>query len=167
MKKLSLFLVLALTAGCSAYEPSASVEDITKKALSSKDVAVCQALSSAEGRAYCTGSIADSIMADAALAKADELLCFTIKNVEYKKACELMATSAKRKKEKNDLDEQKLNVAQNGNSIQACDQFEDASRKDQCRINVAARMAQAEKNPSLCGPIQDKTIKDLCVAAAK
>ena len=162
MKKLSFLLIPLILAGCSSYTPSAATKDITEKAVSLKDKTICESLQDSAAKASCVNTVTDTIQADAAFASGDLKSCAIIKDAQYRKACELAATSKERAQVKAKEENDKLQKAQNGTSLAACDALETAIAKDQCRSNLLSRMAIDQKDPKLCLQINDTTMKGIC-----
>lgn len=167
MKKLSLLILLALTAGCSIYKPSTSVDDITKKALSFHDRTICQSLSRADAKNYCVATVDGSSAIDEAIGKNDIAKCDTIEDVEYKKACQLAVTTEQRRAEREKQQIDQLDALQNGDSIDACKQLEAKWMNDQCIMNVALRMAHNKKDPKVCDQIASTGVRQVCKEQAK
>ena len=150
MKKLSFLLIPLILAGCSSYAPSAATKDITEKAVSLKDKTICESLQDSAAKASCVNTVTDTIQADAAFATGDLKSCAVIKDAQYKKACELAATSKERAQVKAKEENDKLQKAQNGTSLAACDALETDSAKDQCQTSVLSKMAYDQKDPKIC-----------------
>lgn len=167
MKKLSLLLLLALTAGCSAYKPDLTSDMITKKAIDGQDKTICEGLSDIKAREHCVATVNDINILNTASLGGDVKLCDEVKDVDYKKSCVLAATSKQRKIESDKVEVDALNKAQNGNSIEACNKLANDVEQNQCRTNIILRQSHDQKNPKLCDAIQDSTIKNLCVKSAK
>lgn len=150
MKKLSFLLIPLILASCSSYTPSAVTKDITEKAVSLKDKTICESLQDSAAKTSCVNIVTDSIQTDVAFASGDLKSCAIIKEAQYKKACELAATSKERAQAKEKEQNDKLQEAQNGTSLAACDALESDSAKDQCQTAILGKMAYDQKDPEIC-----------------
>ncbi len=166
MKKTSLTaltIALFILAGCSVNQPvSLLVNDITGKAIVAKDKSICESLQDAESRTLCINMVNDSAQADVALATGDSKACATILNQEYKKACELATTSVERANQRESEENNKLQKAQNGASLVACDELESDQAKDQCRIAVLSKMAYEQGDEKICLQIGREGARKMC-----
>ncbi len=162
MKKTSLTaltLALLLLAGCSSNKSvSLLTDDITKRAVASKDGTICESLQDADSRTFCTNMVKDSV----ALASGDSGACATILNEEYRKACELATTSKEREMQREKEENDKLQKAQNGTSLAACDVLESDQAKDQCKIAILSKMAYDKGDEKICLQINREGARKMC-----
>lgn len=145
---------------------SPQADDISKKALSLKDKTICEALKEDKEKRICISSVDDSVLADQASAQGDISLCAKVNYEEYKKACELGATSKQRKKESTKQENEKFQLAQSGDSIEPCDALQDVKQKTQCKTSVISKLAYDKKDPKICDQIEDKDFRDMCLKDA-
>jgi|GEM_PF-5812756 len=166
MKKTALIpltLALVILAGCSANKSVSSlVDDITSKAVASKDRTICESLQDTDSRVYCGNMVNDSEQADIAIAASDPAACAVILNGEYRKACELAATSKERAAQREKAENDKLQKAQNGTSLTACDTLETDQAKDQCKIAVLSKMAYDQNDEKICLQISREGARKMC-----
>lgn len=169
MKKTSLIpltLALLILAGCSANQSVSSlVDDIANKAVAAKDKTICESLQDASSRTFCINMVNDSEQADIAIAASDSKACAAILNGEYRKACELTATSKERATQREKEENDKLQKAQNGTSLAACDTLETDQAKDQCKIAVLSKMAYDQKDEKICLQISREGARKMCQAS--
>ncbi|MCX6733553.1 MAG: hypothetical protein NTX63_01950 [Candidatus Peregrinibacteria bacterium] len=170
MKKTSLIpltLALLILAGCSANKPISTVgDDITKKALTSKSVNVCKSLTENLAKQNCIDTVNDSLLTDRAIAAGDKSICVSIKNADYKKACELGATVKETEAKTRQQEEQKFMAAQSGSSLQDCDSLITDAYKEQCRDNVLILQAHDQGNANICNQIKNTDVQKICISGA-
>lgn len=128
---------------------------------------MCGGIQDQKGVKYCEGIVNDSLIVNSAGINGDIVLCEKVQDSEYRKACELAATSKKRKLEIDAKEAQKLNDLQNGTSIEACGGLQDEASKSQCEINVASKLSFEQGKPELCKVIKDKALEATCERLAE
>lgn len=167
MKKFSLLLLLAITAGCSSYKPDLTAETVTKKALDLHDKAVCESLTDSKAKDYCLNTLVDSLNFDNAVARLDIKLCDEVKDTQYKTSCVAAITTKQQAAENDTAARQNLMTAQSGTDLKACDILASASMKSQCQTNIILRLAHEQKDIKLCAQLPNDAFKDVCTKSAK
>ncbi len=165
--KIAAVFFITLLAGCSLSKPGPVANDITARAIGLKDPTLCTSIDDSKTRSYCQDMTANSAIIDRATTNADAGLCAQITDLEYKKACELAATSAARKKEVDLKESTALLQIQQGTSIEACNTLTDRMRKNQCIMNVASAQAVLKRDATLCNAIEDSAIQKICKSSVR